>query len=224
MKIEALKTDVERYGMSQALYGLGMRAMNHACYFHVLRGIHVAEVEAEQLRVDAGYVHRFLEDDELRRLSRDAAHDLDPRFVEEAIAGGDRCYGVLEGDTLASYGWYATRPTPISEDLILRFSPRYAYMYKGFTHPAHRGRRLHAIGMGWALHHLVAGGLRGLVSYVDSTNFASLKSCYRLGYRDFGSLYVLRAGTRYVLGRDRGCEAFGFRLDERSSAASTAAA
>lgn len=51
--------------------------------------------------------------------------------------------------------------------------------------------RLHGVGMSMALRHYLARGFKGLVSYVESTNFASLKSCSRMG---------------------SGCERFRFRV------------
>ena len=74
--------------------------------------------------------------------------------------------------------------------MTLHFSPEYVYMYKGFTHPNYRGQRLHAIGMNLALQEYLDRGYRGLVSYIESNNFSSLKSAYRVGYRDFGRVAV----------------------------------
>src|SRR5437667_315175 len=83
----------------------------------------------------------------------------------------------------AAYGWYASAATPVAPGLVLHFAPGYVYMYKGFTHDLHRGKRLHAIGMTRALQHYRSSGFKGVVSYVESSNFDSLKSCARMGYR-----------------------------------------
>jgi hypothetical protein len=82
-------------------------------------------------------------------------------------------------------------------------------MYKGFTHPQYRGQRLHAVGMNLALREYLNRGYRGLVSYVESNNFSSLKSVYRLGYRDIGSIAVWKAFGRPVMVRSRECRKFG---------------
>jgi hypothetical protein len=99
-------------------------------------------------------------------------------------------------------------------------------MYRGFTHPGYRGQRLHAIGMTMALAAYRARGFKGLVSCVDVRNDASLKSCYRMGYHDFGAIYVMTLGRLFGLrhppGRflrypiihcTPGCKAFGFWLE-----------
>jgi hypothetical protein len=103
--------------------------------------------------------------------------------------------------------------TPVGiADLVLTFDPRYVYMYKGFTDTRHRGQRLHAIGMTRALHHYRDCRYKGLVSYVEAHNFDSLKSCARMGYHVFGSIYVTRVFRRYVAFSSTGCERFDFRL------------
>ena len=48
---------------------------------------------------------------------------------------------------------------------------------------------------------------------MEWNNFASLKSCYRIGYADFGNLYVAGALNRYFLHAGAGCEPYGFRLE-----------
>jgi hypothetical protein len=85
-------------------------------------------------------------------------------------------------------------------------------MYKGFTDPRYRGQRLHAIGMTRALHEYRRRGLRGIVSYVESTNFDSLKSCFRMGYKVFGSIYLARLLGRHFARSSPGCEPYAFRV------------
>jgi len=50
------------------------------------------------------------------------------------------------------------------------------------------------------------------VSYVESGNFDSLKSCYRLGYVDAGSIYLFRLFGRYRSVASSGCRPYGLRL------------
>ncbi len=48
-----------------------------------------------------------------------------------------------------------------------------------------------------------------------SQNFSSLKSCYRMGYRDFGRIDALKALDHYFLHHSRGCRQFDFSLETR---------
>ena len=86
-------------------------------------------------------------------------------------------------------------------------------MYKGFTAADHRGKRLHAIGMTRALQAYLQGGYRGIISYVEWDNFGSLKSCYRMGYRDFGHIAIGGWSKQYVLYHDAGCRKYAFFLE-----------
>lgn len=85
-------------------------------------------------------------------------------------------------------------------------------MYKGLTRHEYRGQRLHAIGMNRALQHYLEQGAKGLVSYVESTNVDSLKSCFRLGYRQFGSIYLWRVFGHYLRLYSPACRRYGFSL------------
>ena len=121
---------------------------------------------------------------------------------------------ICDGDRLAAYGWYAFGATPIGlEGVLLHYSPGYVYMYKGFTHVDYRGQRLHAIGMTRALQHYLSKGYKGIVSYVESINFDSLKSCFRMGYAVFGTVYVVRAFGRYYGFSTPGCRKYAFRVE-----------
>jgi hypothetical protein len=86
-------------------------------------------------------------------------------------------------------------------------------MFKGYTVPAQRGKRLHAVAMCQALQALANEGQRGLVSYVASNNFASLKSTARMGYRQFGDLYLVQAAGRSFTWATPGCRPYGFRVE-----------
>jgi len=192
----------------------GMKLVNLAFPFTILRGVSVERPDEGFLPCPEGYSAGFLSAHALARHAQDPATELSVEFLANALPAGDECYAICEGGTLASYGWYATGPTPAhAPELKLHFAPGWVYMYKGFTDTRHRGRRLHAIGMTRALQHYVSRGHEGIVSYVESTNFDSLKSCYRMGYQVFGSIYVARIFGRYFTFSSPGCERFDFRLE-----------
>lgn len=196
------------------VHALSMKAINAVVSFKVLRGVAIEEPDAGYLAVPAAYDAGFLPDNALRAFAADPATELSATFLNAALAKRDQCYAIRDGANLAAYGWYATTPTPLgSPDMTLRFRDDYVYMYKGFTDPRYRGQRLHAIGMTRALAQYRTRGYRGMVSYVESTNFDSLKSCFRMGYRVFGSIYVLRLFGRHFTFSSPGCRPFGFRVE-----------
>ena len=150
----------------------------------------------------------------LREFAKNPDYELSGSFLDQALAKGDECYGFLDGEALAAYGWYSNKPTETEwPGLVLTFNDQYIYMYKGFTHVNYRGQRLHAIGMLRALEAYLARGHRGIVSYVEWNNFSSLRSCYRMGYADFGNVYATRVFNHYFVHSDAGCKRCEFGLE-----------
>ena len=192
----------------------------------ILKCVYIDRADPSFLTLDPKYQAGFVAGDELRAYAAQPDYDLPETFLRRALAVDDECFAIRHGDVLAAYGWYSTSANHFSDELTLHFSPRWAYMYRGFTHPAYRGQRLHAIGMTMALEAYRKRGFDGLVSCVEVHNDASLKSCYRMGYHDFGTIYGLRLGrllgvrhpksrflNRQLIYCTPGCAQFGFWLE-----------
>jgi hypothetical protein len=180
----------------------------------ILRGMHVDQVELPRLGCEARFTTGFQSVKALRRFASEPINGMSPQFVRDAVRKGDACYAVSEGATLVSSTWYSMRPTAIgTPGLVLHFAAGYVYMYKGMTCEAYRGQRLYAVGISRALAHYVAQGARGLVSYVEATNLASLKASLRMGFRIFGSVYLIRLFGCHFAFSSPGCRAFGFRVE-----------
>src|SRR5256885_4525514 len=56
------------------------------------------------------------------------AGEMSRAFVDQALAKGDECVGIFDGDMLTSIGWYARTPTPVTDSLSLRFDPSWTYI------------------------------------------------------------------------------------------------
>jgi hypothetical protein len=218
--VQGLRRKLYSHGLQNTLDGFLLKALNRVFVVKILRGVCVEQADASFLKVPQNYQAGFLTADELRSYSSDPKTEISSEFLDEALARGDQCYAIRDGGTLAAYGWYSGGSTPIGlGNLVLNFSRHYVYMYKGFTDARYRGQRLHAIGMTHALTHYLSGGYNGLVSYVEAHNFDSLKSCFRMGYRVFGSIYVVRIFGRFHALSSAGCSRFGFRLDHAAPGA-----
>lgn len=189
-----------------------MRAANAVVDFKILRGVHVDRPDAGFLSCPGEYRAGFLSAAELEHFASDPRTELTPAFVAQARARDDECFALCHGESLAAYGWYASKPTPIGPEGVLHFATHHVYMFKGFTDERHRGKRLHALGMTMALSAYLGRGCKGMVSYVESTNFDSLKSCFRMGYVVFGSIYLLRIFGRYFSFASPGCRRFAFEV------------
>lgn len=203
---------LRRQGAWNVLYALAIKAINAVVFFKVLKGVTIERPDAAYLAFPEAYHAGFLPESALRAFAADPATEMSEAFLDAALAKGDECYAICDGPRLAAYGWYATSATTAgSPDLVLHFRDEYVYMYKGFTDPRYRGQRLHAIGMTRALAQYRGRGFRGIVSYVESTNFDSLKSCFRMGYKVFGSIYLIGLRGRRFAFSSPGCKPFGFR-------------
>jgi hypothetical protein len=217
MNLDALDGSIRNFGFSKALVDIGIRAANRVIPFKVLKGVRIETVDPAFLECDPKYRGLFLDEPLLRQFSTDPKNELKPEFLDDALAKGDECYGFVAGSDLAGYGWYSRKPTRLDlPGLQLHFSDQYVYMYKGFTAQSHRGQRLHAIGMTRALEAYLARGYRGIVSYVEWNNFSSLKSCYRMGYCDFGNIVIAGVGGGYAFHHDAGCRPYGFGVQRTS--------
>jgi hypothetical protein len=216
MNLAHIRSSVDKYGFPATVHDIAYRAANKLTETLVLKGmtLTMATVDPTFLKEGAEYQWGFLDRETLiRALGQGAEKDMDAGFIERALAKGDRCYGALADGKIASYGWYSTLGTEVTSDLTLEFDPEWAYMYKGYTLPEFRGKRLHGMGMARAMKAYSDEGKKGLISYVESANFASLKSCYRMGYVDIGTIFCVKVGGSYLIHATKGCEAYGFRLE-----------
>jgi hypothetical protein len=216
--LDPLRAILARHGLAALAYWLAVRCLNWAVEFKMLRALVAHCPNPKFLKCPSGYRAMVLTENMVYEFSRDPINEMSQRFVDEALQRGDQCYAILDGDALAAYGWYAFGATPIGlPGMLLCYRSDYVYMYKGLTHDRYRGQRLHAIGMTLALRHYRSSGRKGLVSYVESVNFDSLKSCKRMGYLVFGSVYVVKILGRHFSFSSAGCSEYGFRLARSDS-------
>ncbi len=217
--VDKIIASAGRHGLANTFHDVALKATNRFIFVKIYRGISVERAEPEFLKCPAKYSPGFLSESKIRECATSPENDMAPDFVEECLVKEDECYGIFHGDTLAAYGWYSHKPTPLEPDLLLHFKPEYVYMYKGYTHPKYRGERLHAVGMTLALQSYLSRGFKGLVSIVESNNFSSLKSVVRMGYAQVGSICAAKIFGRYLTFGTSGCEKFGLYLEQKAGPA-----
>ena len=214
LNLEYWRKHAQSYGLWPTLKHLGHRLGNQVVPHTTLVCIYITlQVPDKQfLKVPEGLTGRFLAADELHALTAICEYGISKEFLSDALAKGDECYALLQGSRVVTFGWYSRQATAVNEELTLHFDPAYVYMYFGYTHPDYRGKRLHAFGMTHALRSYTERGGKGLVSFVESDNFASLRSCERMGYKEAGRIRSTKIGGKYRIRASKGCDAFGFRL------------
>lgn len=212
MKFQSIRNNYARFGFTKALYDVIYRSINNIIVFQNLTGMTATETSLAMIGLpeDSELTIKFLSKDELINYAKDPVNELTEEFLEIAFRKEDHCLAILDKGVIASYGWYSNQPTRILKNIDLFFSPEWMYMYKGFTHTAYRGMRLHAVGMCHATKHFSENGFKGLISYVESNNFASMKSVTRMGYEIFGSIYILSAFNKFVSFSSPSCKPYQF--------------
>jgi hypothetical protein len=212
--LRSVYTTANHHGSLPAMYDVGVRILNKCMYYRVMQCLVFDEVPQRAPTLAETLHFTKLEKRDLLRFSQSASSELTPEFVHHALAKGDECYAILDGTNLASYGWYSRQPTRTNcEDLTLHFDwVNYVYMYKAFTVERYRGQRLHAIGVTQSLMRFRSLGYKGLLCYVESNNFDSLKSSYRMGYRSCGRIHVLRVAGQYIIRPQSECRDFGLTV------------
>jgi hypothetical protein len=222
MNLRYYRDSVLRHGLGPTLHHAVYRAANHLTEVAVWDAMVITlDMLDKSFLQRSDRVHgRMLEARAMRPYVADPENLLTDAFIDEATTRGDQCYVLFDGDNIANYGWYSTRPIHLTEVRgapLLHFDPSYAYMYNTFTRPEYRGRRLNAAGIATALEEWTRAGLSGLVAYVVSSNYASLKSCERMGFQTFGHLIILTVGAHQVWRVTPGCKKYGFRVEAAAS-------
>jgi hypothetical protein len=213
--VSSFQRDLKIIGLANSFKDYSFKAANRFIILNILRGMSVQKVDPSYIELDEKYEGRFLSPEELLEHSLRPEYNLPAEFVNQALAKGDECYAILDGKLLASYGWYSNGQTIVSDELDLIYNKDYIYMYNGYTHKNYRGQRLHAIGMTRALDHYLKAGKKGIVSYVEESNHRSLQSVYRMGYVDFGKVYIVKLFGKYFIAHTSGCNTFGFRVIQK---------
>lgn len=214
LNLEFWRSHAQSYGLWSTLRCLGHRAGNHVVRHATLVCIYITLQDADRqfLKLPEGFRGRFRAADELHALATTGDYEISKEFLSGALRKGDECYALLQGSRVAAFGWYSRLATAVNDEQTLHFDPAYVYMYFGYTHPDYRGKRLHAFGMTHALRSYTERDCQGMVSFVQSDNFASLRSCERMGYKEAGRIHSAKIGGKYWIRASKGCDAFGFRL------------
>ena len=125
------RSQASAFGFWSALRALLLRAIQRVIDFKVLRAMWITVVVPGFLELPTGMTADFLDRETLRRMTAEAKYDLTAEFLDDALAKGDECYAIVDGDQPAAYGWYAHSPTLMSNGMRVYFDPAYIYMYKG---------------------------------------------------------------------------------------------
>lgn len=219
MRIPAVQEVLEyarRLGLHRTFYRGAYVMVNKAIALSIFDCLQLRHEDVNSALVDSAdrYECRFLEPDEVGRFAAGLGATGE-RVAREALTRGDACYAVLDGGRAVNLGFYAHRPTPILNDLTVNFDPPYRYMHGALTAAPYRGRRLHALGVLGASRELFDRGIPALVGVYERTNYRSMLSALRMGWKPCGTLVRVGIGRWMHLGRTAETRVTGMRLERR---------
>ncbi len=206
-----------RHGPREAARSLVSRLANRlgGIEVHRVRLLELARMTREPAR-DARFESRFLTPAEIRAFSSDPANDLSAGFAERSERG-HLCFAALLEGRLAAYTWYAIGSVEPKDSVgvALSFPADTAYAYKAYTRSEHRGLHLHGRLKQPVIKELLARGIRQRLALIEWTNWASLRTSARSGYRDLGLLVTAGRDPRRVLAKPAAAlrEGIGFGAD-----------
>jgi hypothetical protein len=209
---------VEAHGFLKMFSYAAYRATKKVANVALWNAIVLTPLELDKtfLTLPYGVVGHLLPAEEMRGHVYDKDNNLSLGNLFESSAKGDFCYALFDGKNLASYSFFSTQPTElveVSRTLSVGFDPSYVYAYHGYTKPQYRGQRLFAMANAGGLLAFMEKGKKGVVTYTDVFDFASINATRRIGYRRFGRVILAKSGDKYVSRTTPGCKAFGFRVE-----------
>lgn len=121
--------------------------------------------------------------------------ELDERERREGawrLGLGHRVVLGLAGETVVFSMWVNPRNLNVPGLLKRALAPGQWFIYKAFTSPEHRGRKLYESGMRFVLAEMRAAGLRELVGYAHVKKAVSRKGLAALEFASAGRVTQLR--------------------------------
>jgi hypothetical protein len=143
------------------------------------------------IQVDApeGYTIRFGTPEEIEGC--DPYHtDLDARERREGVVRLDLGHKVvlgLSGDEVVFSMWVNPRNINIPGSIKRRLGPHQSFIYKAYTSPDHRGRKLYGAGMRFVLADMAREGKTELIGYAHVKKKISRKGLASLHFRSVGT-------------------------------------
>lgn len=214
MSWEQLKRDFYSVGTTGLLKDLFIRIVNLFTFFKVLHCLAIEEtaLHHEIKELHPAYTDRFLTQEEVETFLQDEVTRMPEYVVELGMNKLDDCLGLLDNGRLINYCWYSDLPTRLNRNLEVHFNPEYKYAYRSYTIIPFRGQRLQGLNLYHALKNYQLKGYKGIVAYVDSNNFNSLRSLDHLGFDLFERIIIIKFLNTYYVFKPFGDTPYQFKI------------
>jgi hypothetical protein len=208
--------DSERWGFYGAVHILLMQALSKYLRLHVA-WINTREINpaGDLPNLPEGYSVRQLSSADYESAIQDPELDMSPDFVSDALGKGDFCVGAFFNDVLVSYIWRALSTTAINDCFSLVVEKPNRYGYKALTLPDHRGKHLpNAIGL-FSDKLCFDLGYTRAISFIETHNYASIRSDARRGNRHAGWIAYATLGPIMSCYTSKGARELGVAVVRR---------
>ena len=149
----------------------------------------------EPILLPDGYSMRFATEADVGQAEVEHT-ELDEREREEGVVRlglGHRCISTFFGSQMVFSMWENPRNANVPGLVKRRLRADQSFLYKAYTSPEHRGRRLYQAGLAFALNSIAAEGKSTAVGYAHVKKRASRAGLARVGFGAIGRVRQLVA-------------------------------
>ena len=199
---ERFRTTARYHGWRASLWLLALGLVRRVVTFERVLLYELAGFAADQRCPGPDRV-RLATADEVKTLIREPGlklGKLSEARVDQLYGAGHRCALNLSDGQVVGYSWLGLDDIEIPQvGLALELFAHEGYIYKGFTHPASRGRGVADERYLFWMQHLLERGRSSAVAYFSFDNLATLTRVRKLRMRWLGSVTLLGVGPfRYL--------------------------
>lgn len=192
--------EASRAGYGRALWSFLYYSANSIFQFRRFEIIYLTRDFLAPLDVAKYTDHssRLATEDDLEKMRADGTWDLSEDLID-GFRRGDRCLLSFVGGKLAGYTWVhvAGRPKLIP-GLQISIPEDYGYNFAGFTLPEFRGCGLQPYRHHEILKHPEWDAKKGMIGYVECTNWSSRRGQTKSGYQNLGYLTLMGTRNRFL--------------------------
>jgi len=191
---------IGRYGIKKLLILFVYSIVNKILY---LESLHIITLERDRIKnpkpVDQRKLtFRYATEQDLSDIYKRPEYKMTDTKMA-AFKDGDHCLLNFVDDELAGYTWAHTKGQPLLfPGFRIQIPDSYCYNYSAFTLPKFRGMNLQSI----RHYHLLSNpqwkDRMGLMGYVVSTNWNSIKGQSKSGYHSIGRVWLFGTKKKYM--------------------------
>jgi hypothetical protein len=188
--------------------------MHRARSWLVLCRVQVRELTTEPVDVARtdGIAIRVADHDDLEHARVEWPDQLDPAFVDPALARGDICLAAFAGGRMVAFVWRSFGTAPHADDVWVEIKPPYWYTYKMYTHRDFRGGHLAGLLAQFGDRFCQDGGYVRGIGFIETHNYRSIRANLRVGSRLVGFAGYLKLFGKAYPFRSPGAAAHSFRF------------